>query len=56
MSSERVLVIDDFGGRVTYREAGSLMPKKHHLHLQFDDESGLTVAIHGWWIDRTSDT
>jgi formamidopyrimidine-DNA glycosylase len=48
ISSDRILTVDDFGGRVTYHRAGERRPKKYHLLLGFRDESYLTVAIQGW--------
>jgi formamidopyrimidine-DNA glycosylase len=48
MSSGRILMVDDFGGRVTFHEPGDGLPKKYHLLLRFDDDSALSVAIQGW--------
>jgi formamidopyrimidine-DNA glycosylase len=42
------LVVDDFGGRILFHQAGQRLPRRHQLFLEFNDESFLTVAIQGW--------
>jgi formamidopyrimidine-DNA glycosylase len=43
-----VLVLGEFGGRLLYHAAGSPLPKKYHLYLQFADESFLTEMTQMW--------
>lgn len=40
-----VLVIGECGGRILFQKAGSLVPKKYHLYITFDDDSFFTVTI-----------
>jgi formamidopyrimidine-DNA glycosylase len=44
----RRLILDEFGGKVQYHEAGRPKPKTYHLLIAFEDDSFLTVAIQGW--------
>ncbi len=43
-----VLVFGEMGGRLLYHPAPAELPKKFHLHLEFDDGSLLTAATQMW--------
>ena len=43
-----VLLVGECGGKVLYQAAGSKLPKKYHLYLDFEDESFLTVTTQMW--------
>jgi formamidopyrimidine-DNA glycosylase len=43
-----VLLLGECGGKVLYHAPGSKLPKKHHLHITFDDDSSLTATTQMW--------
>jgi formamidopyrimidine-DNA glycosylase len=43
-----VLLLGECGGKMMYHEPRSKLPKKYHLHLQFDDDSFFTVTTQMW--------
>jgi formamidopyrimidine-DNA glycosylase len=43
-----ILVLGECGGKVLYHPAGSILPKKYHLLLSFEDGSYLTVMTAMW--------
>ena len=42
------LVLGDGGERILYHTSEATLPKKHHLLLEFDDDTYLSVGIMGW--------
>jgi len=42
------LVLGGGGERILYHPTAATLPKKHHLLLQFEDDSYLTVSVQGW--------
>jgi len=48
IGKDEALVVDEFGGKVLFHEAGSQIPKKFHLFLKYEDDSFFTVTIQGW--------
>ena len=42
------LILGECGGKVLYHPAGSAIPKKYHLYLEFEDSSFLTVTTQMW--------
>jgi formamidopyrimidine-DNA glycosylase len=43
-----VLLLGECGGKVLFHPPGSEMPKKHHLHLIFEDDSFFTATTQMW--------
>lgn len=43
-----VLLLGEFGGKMSFQLAGAKMPKKYHLYLTFEDGSFLTVLTRMW--------
>jgi formamidopyrimidine-DNA glycosylase len=43
-----VLVFGEMGGRLLYHPAPAELPKKYHLHLEFDDGSYLSATTQMW--------
>ncbi len=43
-----VLVFGECGGKILLHESSSLLPRKHHLSLQFDDGSALSATTRMW--------
>lgn len=43
-----VMTLSECGGKVRYHEPGAKLPKKHHLHLAFEDGSFLTATTQMW--------
>ena len=43
-----VLLFGECGGKMLYHPPGSKLPKKYHLHLQFDDGSFFTATTQMW--------
>lgn len=43
-----VLVVGECGGRILYHPPGARRPSSYHLHIEFEDESGLTVKTQMW--------
>jgi formamidopyrimidine-DNA glycosylase len=43
-----MLLLGECGGKVLHHPAGSKLPKKYHLHIQFEDDSFLTVTTQMW--------
>lgn len=42
------LVLGECGGRILYHPAGSDLPEKYHLWIEFDDASSFTVTTQMW--------
>lgn len=42
-----LILAPEYGGRILFHEKGSVVPKKFHLKLDFDDDTFLTVALTG---------
>jgi len=42
------LVIGEWGGKILYHTAGTPLPSKYHLYLQFTDDSFLTATTQMW--------
>jgi formamidopyrimidine-DNA glycosylase len=42
------LVLGECGGKVLYHAPGSKLPKKHHLHIRFEDDSFFTATTQMW--------
>jgi formamidopyrimidine-DNA glycosylase len=43
-----ILVLGECGGKALYHPAGSILPKKYHLLLSFEDGSSFTVTTAMW--------
>jgi formamidopyrimidine-DNA glycosylase len=43
-----VLVFGEMGGRMLFHPAGSMLPAKYHLYLEFDDKSFFTATTQMW--------
>jgi len=43
-----ILVFGECGGRIQLHESASMIPKKHHLSLRFDDGSALSATTQMW--------
>jgi len=48
LEPDQALVIDEFGGKLLYHDPGTMLPKKYHFFLKFEDDSFFTLAIQGW--------
>ena len=42
------LVLGECGGKILYHPAGSELPEKYHLWMEFDDDSSFTVTTQMW--------
>jgi len=45
---EHVIILGFGGERILYHPTSETLPKKHHLLLQFTDQSALSVTVRGW--------
>lgn len=43
-----VLTLGECGGKILFHSPGSIVPKKYHLYLTFDDDSFLTATTQMW--------
>lgn len=43
-----VLLLGECGGKVLYHPSGSMLPKKYHLYITFDDGSFFTATTQMW--------
>ena len=43
-----ILVVGECGGKILYHPAGTKLPEKYHLYLQFEDGSALTTLTQMW--------
>ena len=48
LDDESTFLIGEFGGRLLRTETGAEGPRKRHLTVALDDESGLSLAIQMW--------
>jgi formamidopyrimidine-DNA glycosylase len=56
IGADHTLVLGCGGERILFHQDESALPKKHHLLLQFEDNTYLTITVQGWgaaWLLRS---
>jgi len=48
LGNDLSLVLGDMGGRLLYHPAGEVLPQKHQLLIQFEDQTSLTLTLQMW--------